>query len=106
MKKVRLRFILALIFTIGFAGGVFSITALANGPQQGLYQFENIFAGGALLYRPKGTQGLKVFDLNNSVVAVQVFEKCARITIFSSDGRINGPCVPNALLQPAQDDTD
>lgn len=103
MKKL----VLALVFgAIGFTAGAYGYERYVKGKQVALYQFENIFEGGALMYRPRGTQGLAVFDLNNSTVSVQVFEKCAKITIFSPDGEIKTRCIPNALSKQAIEDTD
>jgi len=66
------------------------------------YNYEDIFLGGVLMYRPEGTEGLKIFDLSKSHVTVIQYPwplDCATIVISSPDGQIKGPCVKNIMPQ-------
>lgn len=67
-----------------------------------VYEYHDIFEGGALLYRPRGTEGLAVFDLNESTVILMKYKdyNCMKIVIVSKDGTIIGPCVKKKPLEP------
>lgn len=65
------------------------------------YIYNDVFLGGALLYRPEGTERLDVIDLSKAkvfVIARPAPLNCMQLVITSEDGLIFGGCVKEATV--------
>ena len=96
IQKYQLYILAALMFvSVGmnlFYAHQLSQVQLATEPEQ-VYGYQKMFLGGALLYRPAGTEKMVMLDLSEATVLVTESQACATLTIATPDGNINGPCM-------------
>ncbi len=65
-----------------------------------------LFQNGALMYRPKDTEILRLFDLTKSTMILFQFgepRNCIEIIIGSTDGIISSGCIPVTPKQQVHD---
>ena len=67
-------------------------------PSELNYRYSDVFQGGALLYRPEGTNGMAMLDLSDAIVRVTEFGaplQCAVMRIYTNTGQtIESNCIP------------
>lgn len=81
-----------------------SITTVSAEEQQtmpdAIYLYPNMFLDGALLFRPKGTEDLRLINMQTAIISVVKLGDCMQIFINTEDGWIEGPCVkPSVRVQ-------
>lgn len=98
MNTIKALIVLLVLFSVPMNGTASELTFSDRAEE--LYVFDNVFMGGVMLYRPRGTQGMRVFDLSTATVLVVKFGEpynCSKIIIKSkTDGTIFGPCVEDS----------
>ena len=71
-------------------------------PDEVEYRFNDMFLGGALMFRPKGTTGLKMIDFSNAIITVTEFGapmNCAKMIIHTDVGMIAGECIEGRIYE-------
>ena len=71
-------------------------------PTELRYRYSQMFLGSALMYRPAGTEGLALLDMDEAVITVTEYGSpinCAVLTIHTSTGSIQGECVEGRVYE-------
>jgi len=65
-------------------------------PSEAKYTYTGMFNDSVLWYRPEGTEGLAMINMDKAVISIVELGaplNCAQINIHTKDGTIPGPCI-------------
>lgn len=76
-------------------------------PEVARYDYHNMFDDSVVFYRPKGSDGLAMIDMTDSIITVTKFGSplnCMLLNIHTKDGLIKGDCVSHTDIAEPEDE--
>ena len=102
MKLNRLTVLITILIVASVGTNIFTMwhNDFKLMPSELTYQYPGMFKHSAIMYRPAGTEGLALIDMDTAVIRVTEFGaplNCAVISIYTTSGIIDGACVEGVL---------
>jgi hypothetical protein len=72
-------------------------------PTEDPYYYSDMFGDSVLMYRPPGTEALKVLDMTDAVIVVTNFGaplNCLSLSIQTKEGIMRGDCLEHVIIEP------
>ncbi len=103
MKVNRLSVLISALIVVSVSTNIFTMWPVEayDWPAQQRYEYAGMFDDSLLMYRPAGTEGLAILDMDNAVITISEFGEplnCAQLNIHTNEGTIPGPCIEGLIL--------
>jgi hypothetical protein len=102
MKLNRLTVLVTILIVVSVGTNIFTLwdSGTFIPPTELKYKYTKMFENSVLLYRPAGTNGMAMLNMDGAVVTISEFGppmNCAVLNIHTADGMIPGACVAGVL---------